>query len=1303
MKTGQVFLSHTSDMALVPGDRPFAQAALDAVARAGMTPVDMRYFAARDGEPADYCRARVRECEIFVAVIGFRYGSIVPGEQVSYTELEFQAATAAGLPRLVFLLAETGSVEARADADPGLVEGFRKRLSEAGLVMRTFTSAAGLELEVLHALFELTGQARPGEIRTVVAAYLQMLIDWVNTDPWPRDRRFGGPVLTPAAIERRLRVFAPGRAAEQDLDADRVARECRRLVVLGGPGSGKTWLAKRTARRCAQDALDALAAGASLDQIELPLYTTCSRLFAASGDIRQAAVTSALEQLGDLGGPQRSAALLALFAERSAPVVLVIDSLDEAHGSRERLRQADTLPWRIVLTTRPSSWNQQLVIDDTDASHCVGELQRLSYPEDVEPFIRRWFGDQPERGADLAAQIARRPGLQQAATVPLVLAFYCIVGGREPLPEFRRELYGRVLNRMLTGRWRGDEGRQPDVGACLQTLRAWAWPGPDARHPVSGVGTWTDDILTERAELGDDDQDALDHVAMPLGPADVDTGQTLRRFIHRSIREHLVAEFVAGLPAGQAAELLLPHLWYDPDWEYSAPAAIAMHPQHDQLLRDLICRAARSRQLPGELSVIDAGWDLRGLLTRVVSESSEAGWSAELAGVLSRARAEQARSGRVDALGGAARWDNANRHIRALLLEMLASPAQAWAAGKLAGAVVELAATAQDKREARAALTGLLRGQRHGHEAARFAGHIAGAVAQLATTAQDKREGRAALTGLLAGQADSWVADEIVAGLNQLSPTEQDRRQARDVLLGLVPRQADGSQVAWLVGRVARLAATDEEKRETRDALRGLLASQADGWLAEEIAAWVDLLGPAAGNRRKARDPEPGPAPGQAAAPAADEPASMASWPAPPAEDRDLSVGALLKSLASETDARAAAGLAAAVREARPSAEEKGQARQVLLGLLATERDSRTAAELAGIVSRLAPAEEDNRRARQMLLRLLATEADGRKAAWLADGLIQAGPSAGEARQARRCLLRLLAGHSRGADTARLASRLSKLDPTADDQRQARQALLRSLADPAAGPVAARLAGSVSSLDPTPEDKRKARGILVRLLPGQTECRVAGELAGWIGRLDPAPEDNRQTRAALLGLLASQYGGPLAAGLIASVVRLAETAEDQRQTRAALLGLISAAQAGASATAGLVAAVIQLAPAADDMRQVRGTLLDLLAGQADGWTASELVTGVVQLGPTAGDKGQARDALLALLARQDSAPLAARLVDDLAQLDPTAADVSGWRAWAAPPTAELLAAVRRNCDVAAWLAILPRLPAGESSPRSPRT
>jgi hypothetical protein len=197
------------------------------------------------------------------------------------------------------------------------------------------------------------GQAGRGEI----LVYLRALVDWLNTDPWPRDQRFGGPILSPASIERKLRVTASSRHGGQVLDADDLTQQYQQLVILGGPGSGKTWLARRTARRCAEWAIQALAAGGDIDQIELPLYTSCSHLFAADGDIREAAVSSSLTQLGDLGGSRIIAALRAFFTERNAPTLFVIEALDEAHGGSERLRQAGTLPWRIVLTSRPGSWN----------------------------------------------------------------------------------------------------------------------------------------------------------------------------------------------------------------------------------------------------------------------------------------------------------------------------------------------------------------------------------------------------------------------------------------------------------------------------------------------------------------------------------------------------------------------------------------------------------------------------------------------------------------------------------------------------------------------------------------------------------------------------------------------------------------------------------------------------------------------------------------------------------------------------------------------------------------------------------
>ena len=154
----RVFISHTSELRRIPSGLSFVDAAEEAITQAGAAIIDMKYFTSSDQPPAEVCRQAIRDSDIYVAIVGFIYGSPVRDQpDNSYTELEFDTATELGKPRLVFLLGDDtpGTKELYVDNEYGVrQQNFRSRLRDSGITISIVTNPHELQADLLRALLD---------------------------------------------------------------------------------------------------------------------------------------------------------------------------------------------------------------------------------------------------------------------------------------------------------------------------------------------------------------------------------------------------------------------------------------------------------------------------------------------------------------------------------------------------------------------------------------------------------------------------------------------------------------------------------------------------------------------------------------------------------------------------------------------------------------------------------------------------------------------------------------------------------------------------------------------------------------------------------------------------------------------------------------------------------------------------------------------------------------------------------------------------------------------------------------------
>lgn len=285
---------------------------------------------------------------------------------------------------------------------------------------------------------------------------------------------------------------APHRAqseAELDWD-DEVADHFTRAIVLGEPGSGKSWLLRYDAWRIAIDGVKHLAErSAALDRIRLPvrvhlaellqfLQRRLERSHCSRGDaVRDALADIVLERtvMGltghDVPPGFRDWVVRTIESDRC---VVLLDALDEVPLEQSALT-ASHPTGRTGLSEYLTHWARQFPdvsvrVTVRDAGyrrahppiHEAPELVVLALDQrGIERFSQAWFDGSEAINASLLAMLDAHDQMRGLASNPLMLSLMCRVleDRRQDFPLRRVEFYDRCV-RGLVREWKEEDKRQ---------------------------------------------------------------------------------------------------------------------------------------------------------------------------------------------------------------------------------------------------------------------------------------------------------------------------------------------------------------------------------------------------------------------------------------------------------------------------------------------------------------------------------------------------------------------------------------------------------------------------------------------------------------------------------------------------------------------------------------------------------------------------------------------------------------------------------------------------------------------------
>lgn len=319
---------------------------------------------------------------------------------------------------------------------------------------------------------------------------------------WMKEGQTLGDIIVPVSVERGgdsggidgLSATLTGIFSEA---AGSAAARAPRVVVIGGPGSGKSVALRLLARdgwdlprpACEAHRVPVLMTFAELRKAGFELVPAIARALAGHG-------------LKALPGQPGAGAIdawirAALDAGRLLVLIDALDELDLAQRAAavealgHALRAWGRAPF--VVSCRSAAWHDQI----QDPARVLVRMAPFP-PAAIRRFVHRWHFEPPKSAGELHRVIQRQPHVADLARNPLMLTIVCFLYSQPKyrLPDNRAQFY-EVCSLALLEHWDQAQSRE----------RANAFDRPHKEHLLAAL--------------------ALEHIAGPRPDQDLDEGDVL--------------------------------------------------------------------------------------------------------------------------------------------------------------------------------------------------------------------------------------------------------------------------------------------------------------------------------------------------------------------------------------------------------------------------------------------------------------------------------------------------------------------------------------------------------------------------------------------------------------------------------------------------------------------------------------------------------------------------------------------------------------------------------------------------------